>query len=129
MSAGIAWRDISDPDELTALEPQWWTLWRHCATATPFQSPAWLLPWWDAFAPGPLRAIAGWSGARLVALAPFYLGTGTLGRRLLPLGISLSGYQDILVENGEPAILAALADQMAESCWDACVLTEVRDDA
>jgi CelD/BcsL family acetyltransferase involved in cellulose biosynthesis len=129
MSA-IAWQDIRGRADLAALEPEWWALWRRCATATPFQSPAWLLPWWDAFAPGELAVIAGWSDDGLEALASFYLETGTFDRRLLPLGISLSDYHDILIDaDDERAICAALAEHMVESSWDHCTLPELAGNA
>jgi CelD/BcsL family acetyltransferase involved in cellulose biosynthesis len=132
MSAEITWRNIEHAAELAALEPQWWALWRRCPAATPFQSPAWLLPWWDAFAPGELATLAGFDGTRLVALAPLYRETDPRGRRLLPLGISLSDFQDILVQGGdEEAICAALAGRLSDSAmaWDSLIFTELRADA
>ena len=42
---------------LRALGPEWEALWRRAGDrATPFQSPAWLLPWWRAFGTGRPRA-------------------------------------------------------------------------
>jgi CelD/BcsL family acetyltransferase involved in cellulose biosynthesis len=91
-------RIIRDSAELEALTPRWWDLWRRCLAATPFQSPAWLLPWWRTFAPGDLVAMAVERGEALVGLAPFYREDSTYGRRLLPLGISVSDYHDILLD-------------------------------
>ena len=48
-------------------------------TATPFQSPAWLIPWQRVFAPGELRCAVAFVHGRLVALVPFYLERGRLG--------------------------------------------------
>ena len=39
---------------------------RRSPTATPFQTPAWLVSWWRAFAPGRLHAVAAWEGGSLV---------------------------------------------------------------
>ncbi len=61
---------IDDGDGLAAFEAEWWDLWHACPAATPFRSPAWLLPWWHVFAPGPLRTVAVRRQGRLVALAP-----------------------------------------------------------
>lgn len=85
---------IDDAEELAALAPEWWRLWERSPTATPFQSPAWLISWWRAFAPGRLQSVAAWEGESLVGLAPFY----AEGERLLPLGISVSDYLDVLME-------------------------------
>src|SRR6185312_8277520 len=50
-------RVIRSAEDLAALQPQWWDLWRRAA-APLFLSPAWLLPWWQIFRPGELRSIA-----------------------------------------------------------------------
>src|SRR5690606_6903365 len=65
--------DVHDGGTLSQLAPEWWELWRRAPTATPFQSPAWLLAWWQAFAPGQLFTIAVRNSRGLAALAPFYL--------------------------------------------------------
>jgi CelD/BcsL family acetyltransferase involved in cellulose biosynthesis len=93
---------IHDVEQLAALVPQWRDLWQRSETATPFQSPDWLLPWWDVFAPGELRCVAVRSGERLVALAALYHEASMYGSRLLPLGVSLSDYLDILIDPAHP---------------------------
>lgn len=112
---------IRHEPELRALEPAWWALWRRCPNATPFASPAWLLPWWACFHPGELRAVAVRAGDRLVALAPLYLEDGPHGRRLLPVGISLSDYLDMLVDpdhaaEAAPMLLAACGPERVD--WE-----------
>jgi len=77
---------IRDLVALENLAPRWWDLWRRSPTATPFQSPAWLIPWWRSFHPGALSAIAVHRGEGLVGFAPFYCeesaaGRGTSGSR------------------------------------------------
>jgi CelD/BcsL family acetyltransferase involved in cellulose biosynthesis len=119
----LASRVIREFEELLALEPVWWDLWRRCPTATPFQSPAWLLPWWENFHPGDLLTLTVWAEDRLIGMAPFYRETGPLGRRLLPLGISLSDYHDLLVDPDEPRagealIVAALALDEPWDSWE-----------
>ena len=89
---------VADAARLAALEPDWWRLWRRSAAATPFGTPAWLLPWWRSFAPGRLAAIAVHRAGALVALAPFYLEEGPFGQRLLPLGIGVSDHLDVLLD-------------------------------
>ena len=86
---------ICNAEAVAALVPEWRDLWRH-TKATPFQSPDWLTPWWDVFAPGELRIVAVRDGGTLVGLAPLYREQGRYGSRLLPIGISLSDYVDVL---------------------------------
>lgn len=105
---------IADVDALRSLQGEWWALWR-AAETTPFQSPAWLLPWWDAFAPGELLALAVRDGGRLRALAPFYRDTAGVVR---PLGVSLSDYLDVLLDpscadEASAALGAAMTDHLA----------------
>lgn len=115
---------ITDPAGLVALTPAWRELWRKCSVATPFQSPDWLLPWWDVFAPGELRVVAVHENGELTAVAPLYRD----GSRLLPLGVSLSDYQDVLALDADalPAIAAALA---AMRDVESCVFDAVRPGA
>jgi CelD/BcsL family acetyltransferase involved in cellulose biosynthesis len=113
-------RVISDSQELAALSPDWARLWERCPNSTPFQSPGWLLPWWSAFAPGELMSVGVFSEGRLIGLAPLYLETGSAGARLLPLGISLSDYVDVLIEPGleAPVGEAMLRAIEREMRWD-----------
>jgi CelD/BcsL family acetyltransferase involved in cellulose biosynthesis len=117
---------IRDEESLAALAEDWWMLWRRAA-ATPFISPAWLLPWWRAFRPGSLLSVAlRDDDARLVALAPFYVEDGAHGRRLLPVGIALSDYLDVLIDPAYTGGRAALARAFdAEPGWDSWSLEEL----
>lgn len=89
---------VTDLDTLARLETDWWALFARTPDATPFSSPAWLLSWWRTFAPGTLWTVAVRHDERLVGLACCYVEEGRYGRRLLPLGIGLSDYTDILVD-------------------------------
>src|SRR5205085_12539882 len=75
-----------------------WALWRRTPCATPFDSPAWLMAWWRQFSPGELFTLAAEQGGKLVAVAACYIEDGALGRRLLPIGISVSDYHDVLLD-------------------------------
>jgi CelD/BcsL family acetyltransferase involved in cellulose biosynthesis len=93
---------VSDPAELARLEPEWWELWRRTPSATPFVSPAWCLPWWDAFAAGkPLATLAIRIDGRLAGLAPAWIDDGPYGVRLLPIGIGITDYLDVLIDPAE----------------------------
>jgi len=123
---------IRDTATLVELVPAWKALWNRAPGATPFQSPHWLIPWWHAFAPGQLFTFAVWRSSRLAALAPLYLETGPLGRRLLPLGISVSDYLDVLVDPEwfEPAGHALVSQLTGPGVpWDVCELSELAPDA
>jgi CelD/BcsL family acetyltransferase involved in cellulose biosynthesis len=116
---------VTDPALLAALEAPWWALWER-SSLCPFLSPAWLIPWWDAFAPGALCTIAIHADARLVGLAPLYIETSAQGARLLPLGISLSDYFDLLADSTcEAEALAALAAALADLGVPRCDLEEL----
>jgi CelD/BcsL family acetyltransferase involved in cellulose biosynthesis len=114
-----------------ALSSDWWNLWRRTLEATPFQSPAWLMPWWDVFAPGQLSCIAVRDGRKLVAFAPLYLESGPLGLRLLPLGIGISDYCDLLIDPDyeADASAAVMQELMRLAPWEICEFTELGQDA
>ncbi|MER8613576.1 GNAT family N-acetyltransferase [Mesorhizobium sp. M0228] len=117
---------IDDAAGLEALGPHWWELWSRSPSATPFQSPAWLVPWWRTFAPGELATVAVWSGDDLVGLAPLYLEHREAGARLLPLGISLSDYLDLLClpEIAEP-VGAVIAGSVLSIGWSQWILPDL----
>ena len=122
---------VEDEGELRRLLPEWWALWSRTARATPFSSPAWLLPWWDAFHPGELFIAAVRRDGLLVGLSPLYIEDGALGRRLLPLGIAVTDNLDMLVD-GAPvdAVAAALVDAYRRAVrWDSWSLEETAPDA
>ncbi|MBV9702018.1 MAG: GNAT family N-acetyltransferase [Methylobacteriaceae bacterium] len=117
---------IAEADAFGELAPAWWELWRRCPTATPFQTPAWLLAWWRQFAPGPLRTGAAFRDGQLVGLFPFYLDED---RRLLPVGISLSDYLDVLVPPECPEAGSALVECSATGSWDSWEFEELPPNA
>lgn len=118
--------EIRSDRALAELAPSWWDLWRRCPAATPFQSPAWALPWWRAFAPGQLCVITVRGDGRLLAVAPFYVETGQFGRRLLPIGIGVSDYHDILIEPGvADAVADTIVRHFAAMTWDFCEMPEL----
>ncbi|MBZ9673207.1 GNAT family N-acetyltransferase [Mesorhizobium sp. ES1-3] len=121
---------IDDPAQFDSLAPHWWKLWEQSSSATPFQSPAWLVPWWRTFAPGDLATVAVWHGGDLLGLAPLYLEHGAVGSKLLPVGISLSDYLDILCVPGTEALVAAaIAEKILSVEWSQWVLSDLPQDA
>jgi CelD/BcsL family acetyltransferase involved in cellulose biosynthesis len=122
---------VRDAARLAALRPEWLALWRRCPAATPFQSPDWLLPWWRHLGGGELLAVVVRDGARLVGLAALFVYADGGTRRLLPLGIGISDYHDLLLEDGREdaaaALFAALRQERAR--WDVLEFEELRPEA
>lgn len=94
-SASLTLDAMRDVARFRSLAADWGRLWCSVPTATPFQSPAWLIPWWTVFAPGHLLTLAAWRGEQLVGIAPFYADDAGWAR---PVGISLSVYFDVLID-------------------------------
>ncbi|HKO01018.1 MAG TPA: GNAT family N-acetyltransferase [Thermoanaerobaculia bacterium] len=109
---------ISTLEDLDALAPEWDALWRRTPSATPFQSPQWLLPWFPAFGTGgELAVIASRNDAgALTTVAPLYIlrdedSDESLG---MFLGTGVSDYLDIIGNDDVLSSLATLNCQM----WD-----------
>jgi len=128
-AAALAVEELSDLPALDALAPEWWKLWRGAASAaTPFQSPAWLLAWWRAFAPGEIMTLAvrdRANGGALAGLAPLYVS----GRTVRLIGVGVSDYLGLLYRDGDgsrvaAAVLEHIADRRS-ACWDVCDLFDL----
>jgi len=90
----LQFRLLQTTRELEEFSPQWDELWRIDGNATPFQSPAWLLPWWHCFTQE-LRALVISRSGELVAFLPFYLCHNAPGAsQLLLLGVGTTDYLD-----------------------------------
>jgi CelD/BcsL family acetyltransferase involved in cellulose biosynthesis len=118
--------EVTTSGALKALSPAWDGLWRRAPAAAPFQSPAWLLPWWREIGDGDLRVLVAYRVGRLVGLLPMYLQHG--GGKLLPLGIATSDYLDGVFEADEAgpvagAMLRWLTDRRD---WRRCELHPLR---
>lgn len=117
---------ITDEQGLAELVPDWEELWQRDPTATPFQSPGWLLAWWRVFgSPDPVVLTARESG-KLIGLLPLYLLREGGRRKLLPIGIGLSDYIGVLIDPATPGCVALLLRAVAElSAWDECWLPDI----
>ena len=67
---------VVPPGSLEGLAGEWDALWRRCPRATPFQHPAWLIPWARHHAPGRCGAVALRAEGRLVGLLPAFVWEG-----------------------------------------------------
>ncbi|MDO9712328.1 GNAT family N-acetyltransferase [Paracraurococcus lichenis] len=115
-AGALAVEEVTDRPGLEAQRPAWEELWRTVPDATPFQSPAWLIPWWRHVGEGSLLTLAVRHHGALVGLFPFYRYTRPeTGERLLfPLGIATTDYLDALVRPGHaPQVLDIAARHLA----------------
>lgn len=119
---------------LEALGPAWERLWRR-ARATPFQSPAWLLPWWKNIGRGELMCVAvrDEDDGDLVGFAPLYIYTDDAGKRhLFPLGIATTDRIDALALPGREAEVARAISAHIVMCagsWDVVEVPQLADGA
>jgi CelD/BcsL family acetyltransferase involved in cellulose biosynthesis len=117
MRAVLPTEIIRTTEQLEALEPEWLELWRRAPDATPFQSPAWLLPWWRQFGSHQLSMITLRENGRLSGAAPLYVlreDDESLG---MLLGTGTSDYLDVLTTGD----VSPIVDEMVRlDCrmWD-----------
>lgn len=131
VETGWTLAEITSPDGLARIEPEWRDLWERDPNATPFQSPDWLIPWtrrlWSG---GYLRVLEIRHEAGLAAVAPFFL----WGHERLCLSFLGSGISDYLGMTCDPThaaqaariVLRWINKQCTE--WDLCDLQEIRED-
>ncbi|MET8772957.1 GNAT family N-acetyltransferase [Streptomyces sp. NPDC004658] len=125
---GLVTELVTDEDAFAALGPAWGRLHARCATATPFQSHAWLHSWWLSYGRrGRLRLLVVRAGRELVAVAPLMLVRRPLPA-LVPLGGTISDYADVLLDDGDDGRAAgALTEALADAARTALVdFREVR---
>lgn len=120
---------LSSRGELALSLPEWDRLYAACPDATPFQSPAWIVPWLAHFGGGELCSVGIYRGDRLVALAPWQLSDGPVERTISFVGGGISDYGGVLVapggagEGSVDVLLGHLAEQRAR--YDLCVLDQL----
>jgi CelD/BcsL family acetyltransferase involved in cellulose biosynthesis len=128
-------QELSTPSELESFRPVWADLWSRDPRATPFQSPAWLIPWWRHFGAGELCTLASWDRdtgpPRLVGVLPLYVYTEPADRtrKMLPLGVATTDYLDGLFAPGfEHASLVAMWSHLnvCGDRWDEFELPQLR---
>lgn len=105
---------VRSPRDLRELEPQWHELWQRCPWATPFQSPQWLLPWWEHFGGAGLFTVTLTRRGRLAGIAPMLIYEEAGERRMVMLGVGISDYLDV-VSKGD------VAGEFASAVWDAAL--------
>ena len=121
--------------EFAALEPAWTALWAADDGATPFQHPAWLIPWWRQFGPdGELQALRVTQAGtgRLLALLPLYAYQREGGgRQLLLMGAGTSDYLDGIWRPGSEEVARGLVEEFLQPPrrWNELSLFQLRPDS
>jgi CelD/BcsL family acetyltransferase involved in cellulose biosynthesis len=116
--------------ELEDFAPAWRALYDTDPHATPFQHPAWLIPWWHHFGQPDLRTVVLTRNGSPVGLLPFYIypDPHTGERHLLPLGVGTTDYLDGVFSPDCAAtdILRALDLFCDDSGWDVLHVPQLR---
>lgn len=123
--------EVATTAALEQVRPEWERLFAGVPSATPFQAPDWLIPWWRHVGEGALLTLAVRDAAALVGLFPFYIYTRPESgeRALFPLGIATTDYLDALVLPGwEAAAMATAFRHLAarRASWDLCDWPQLR---
>ena len=132
-AATVEVEEITEAAALEALRPEWAALFAADPTATPFQSPEWLLAWRRAFRPtGGLWTLAVRRRGELVGLAPLFVHFDPAsGRRQLTLlGNGTSDRLDLLARPAaRDAVAAALNARIASpgAPWDVADFRDLPD--
>lgn len=127
---------VSSWEDLQALQGEWRWLWARCPSATTFQRPEWLVPWYrhfgPYFSPRPPWVVTLRSEGRLVGLAPLAVREENGARVVRLLGEGLSDNLDVLMDpelapHGVRALFAWLT--LHGEQWDTCVFEQLREDS
>jgi CelD/BcsL family acetyltransferase involved in cellulose biosynthesis len=106
--------DVVPPSALAGLAQEWASLWSTVPDGTPFQSPAWILPWSEVYAPGRCWAAVLRSDGRLAGVLPMFAWDGAL----LLAGSGPSDRSSALLAEGTaahaPDLLAAIVRAVPE---------------
>src|SRR5690349_5509849 len=114
--------EVQSLDALEALRPQWLELSRRSSDSTPFQSPAWIIPWWKYFGSDRLCVLAVNDAERLVGFAPFFVANSEGRRNLLLIGTGNTDYLDVLFADEVRRDAATLLSEYLckNRSWDTC---------
>ena len=126
--------EVSTLEDLIQLRDEWRDLLLRSPSATPFQSPEWLITWWKYFGKGRLQVISLRSEGRLAGLAPLFIFSPPEGeqRDIRFIGTGITDYLDFVLEpglglTGTSLILDHLGAKGSE--WDICDFHELRPES
>lgn len=130
----ISVEELTSIEALESVRDEWLQLWRACPTTTPFQSPAWLISWWQRLAGNGLWTLAFRQSGRIIGLAPLfvYQADSRAPRQLVFIGTGISDYLDILAAPGfEAAVTAKLFEHLNAHSdrWEEATFEELSPDS
>lgn len=70
---GVEVEVLTALDAVRGVADDWSDLLDRALDSEPFLGPEWLVPWWEAFDPGPMAFVAARSDGRLIGVAPLYV--------------------------------------------------------
>ncbi len=126
----VAVEEVGTPQGLEALRPEWAALWNRCPGATPFQAPAWLLPWWRHLGGGSLWVLTLRHDGRLAGLLPLFCcrTPDDAARQVYLIGTGITDRLNVLLEpemahSGMEALLTYLVAN--HDRWDECDFQQI----
>jgi CelD/BcsL family acetyltransferase involved in cellulose biosynthesis len=127
--AGVRCVLVDSAWAFSALRPEWSSLLRASASASPFLTWEWLHTWWTHLrGSSQLRIVAVRAGTELIAVAPFRMTTGTAYLPCLDMlatGDAGSDYLDMVVRRGREAEALPAIEQFVRSQRTALRLTHL----
>ena len=130
--SGLTVEEVPGAAAFEELGPEWTDLWLHAPTATPFQSPAWLIPWSRHFGTAETITLVLRRAGCLVGVMPLFVWAREGRRTVFPGGIGVSDYLDGTFAAGEEeACGAAVLDWLTAdpARWDALEFQELRPES
>lgn len=128
MSLPLALEVVATAPELLGRESELWDLFERDPHATPFQAPAWILPWVTCFAESSeLRVLCLRHRGRLVFVLPLYVDTEGEERVARLIGAGISDYLGALSDPDHDAAVAARAREFLSSVLEEVDRIELSD--
>ena len=124
--------EVEEIADIEAFACEWLDLFRRVEGVTPFQSPDWLIPWWQHLGEGELVLLATREQGRLAGVLPLFVNAAEEVRKLLLLGAGTSDYMEGLFEAGlaTEAITTAFEYlRTRERDWDVCEFHQLRPES
>jgi CelD/BcsL family acetyltransferase involved in cellulose biosynthesis len=120
---------ISNMGALEEISEEWNQLYNESFTATPFQSPFWIISWWRNFGGGNLFTIVVRNNSKLIGLASFYIYKEKNSERVICLtGTGISDYLNALYLSEFSGIVTEQISNYLEKHtgeWDRCDFQEL----
>jgi CelD/BcsL family acetyltransferase involved in cellulose biosynthesis len=120
--------EVATLGALEALAPEWDALCDRDVSSTPFQRPAWLLPWTRHLGPQDLVVLASRRAGRLVGLLPGFVWKDGDELAFALLGAGLTDYLDAVAdpEAGEDVVAELVSALFARGGFDRVDFDELR---